>query len=64
MPCPRAYHKAEAIAPDAILVVDTAPFLAGQIGETVREVGFLYILGHGVLQSLIDGTVADRSVFS
>lgn len=64
MPCLRAYYKGEAIAPDAILVDDMAPVLAGQIGDTVRELGFVYIVGHGVLQSLIDGTVADCSVLS
>ena len=58
---PRAYAKAKEIAPEQIPLIDFGPFLegsasgkakvAGQIGEACREVGFLYLVNHGVPQA-------------
>jgi isopenicillin N synthase-like dioxygenase len=56
-----------------IPVIDLAPFLHGtaaqraavarQIGEACRNIGFFYIINHGVLQTLIAETFAQAKIF-
>jgi isopenicillin N synthase-like dioxygenase len=57
----------------AIPVIDLAPFLHGdaasraavarQIGEACRNIGFFYIINHGVPESLIANTFAESARF-
>lgn len=70
---PRAYAKAKEIAPEQIPLIDFGPFLeggsdgkarvAGQIGEACRDVGFLYLVNHGVPQAMIDAAFAANAQF-
>lgn len=69
----RAYNRAQEIAPEAIPVIDLEPFrlgsaedkarVAAEIGKACETVGFLYVLGHGVPQDLIDATFEQNKRF-
>ncbi|MFZ5780344.1 MAG: isopenicillin N synthase family dioxygenase [Pseudomonadota bacterium] len=60
-------------APEEIPVLDIAPYLAGEPGALARlagelrrafeEIGFYFIVGHGVPQSLIDAAFAEAERF-
>lgn len=62
-----------AIPDDEIPIVDVAPFFAGKPGaleaaadklrRAQEEVGFYYLVGHGVPQSLVDRMFADTARF-
>lgn len=67
------YEKARDISTNEIPVIDIAPMrhgdlrarqtVAAEIARACREVGFLYITGHGVAQSLIDDAFAQNKAF-
>ena len=60
-------------APEEIPVLDLAPYLAGEPGALQRsapqlrrafeEIGFYFIVGHGVPQSLVDAAFAEAERF-
>ncbi|HZB52408.1 MAG TPA: 2OG-Fe(II) oxygenase family protein [Reyranella sp.] len=60
-------------APEEIPVLDLAPYLAGEAGALQRlgaqlrrafeEIGFYFIVGHGVPQSLVDAAFAEAARF-
>src|ERR1044072_3027025 len=60
-------------APEEIPVLDLAPYLAGEPGALHRrgaelrgafeEIGFSFIVGHGVPQSLVDSAFAEAARF-
>ena len=60
-------------APEEIPVLDLAPYLAGEPGALQRlgselrrafeEIGFYFIVGHGVPQSLVDAAFAEAARF-
>jgi len=70
---PKAYDKAATIAIADIPIVDFAPFLEGtqagrdavaaEIGKACEEVGFFYLVNHGMPQALIDATFAVSAKF-
>jgi isopenicillin N synthase-like dioxygenase len=65
---PKAYEKAQSVDVADIPIIDFAPFLHGTeaeraavvqaIGTACEEVGFFYLINHGVPQELIDETFA------
>lgn len=67
------YEKARDVSASEIPVIDIAPLrygnlrarqrLADEIARACREVGFFYITGHGVAQSLIDDAFAQNRAF-
>lgn len=70
---PTAYKKARTVDVSDIPIIDFEPFLAGgseehaavaaRIGEACEEVGFFYLAGHGVPQTLIEDTFAVSKSF-
>lgn len=73
MNAPLVYERPDEIALDAIPVIDFAPFLNGDaaaraataalIGQACREVGFFYLTGHGVPESLRQRVLAESLAF-
>jgi isopenicillin N synthase-like dioxygenase len=65
--------RARQVAAQSIPLVDFAPFLAGdaaarrrvatEIGRACREIGFFYLVQHGVPQRLVDETFAQTRRF-
>ncbi len=65
--------RARQVAANAIPLIDFAPFLAGdlaarrrvaaEIGRACREIGFFYLVNHGVTQQLVDETFAQTRRF-
>ncbi len=72
-PQPVVYEKAREIAVSEIPVIDIAPLrhgdlrarqsVAAEIARACETVGFFYITGHGVAQSLIDDAFAQNRAF-
>ncbi len=70
---PKAYEKAQTIDVADIPIIDFRPFLNGTeaermtvvaaIGKACEEVGFFYLVNHGVPQDLIDATFAVSKSF-
>lgn len=70
---PETYAEAAQIDTSQIPVIDLAPFRAGslrqriavaaKIAEACRTVGFFYITGHGIAQSLIDDAFGANKQF-
>lgn len=56
---------------DSIPVIDLSPYrdgtgkeaVAAEIGRAARDVGFLYVSGHGIEQSVIDAALAQSKAF-
>ena len=65
--------RARQVAAETIPFIDFAPFLAGdpaarrrvapEIGRACREIGFFYLVNHGVKQHLVDETFAQTKRF-
>ena len=70
---PKTYAQARDVALSDIPVIDFAPFLDGPpaaraevaaaIGRACAEVGFFYLVNHGVSQALIDATFATAAQY-
>lgn len=67
------YDRAEDVAIDEIPVIDFAPFLSGgaeeraavaaRISEACRRIGFFYLVGHGVPESLRQAVLGEGRAF-
>jgi isopenicillin N synthase-like dioxygenase len=65
--------RGERVALDEIPVIDMGPFLDGtpeqrravarQVGAACRNIGFFYVVNHGVPQALVDRTFAEAKRF-